>query len=518
MKKLLAILLLVILCLCFLASCEYFKHEHITGDWRFSDEHHWRITTCTQGWCDIDPMLQNHVDENNDNVCDVCGYTKSVTEDTGHTEHTYEWIITDVTHQKLYTCDCPSPEVASSHYDKDRDNKCDECFCLLNNLANDMVKGTYFLPYISTSDPAYITFFNDGRCVIGYSTEQKAPYIRNYWIEDGKVYIDIESSPKVHVFTIYENALVFDSKLSTANLWDSTYYYSGAVVYFLPDASTEEMLGTIVMANKGLESIPSIEKIYTTYEIQKAKITNKAYAFMIGEEAMGKEWSNKALGTDLTFTYSDSREILIYSYGRLMTLNEAYDKGYITYEILKELNKDHHNCEIAHSFDDGVVLCDDSKEEILYTCLICNATESVALPENFSFTLTYGFDLKYDSKTGHLQNGYNYDLGTKCETTLIFDREELMNIYRILYNGNLTEIREDFDATDQLVIPSYTINIGYTIGEETVEFRIDGASYVSYSEWLVYPEFCYAYKKVVQDFILDSEEYKSMPPNQNIYY
>lgn len=517
MKKISVIFLLVVLSLCCFASCDYFKHEHITGDWEFSDEHHWRITTCTQGRCDIDPLLQDHLDENSDNICDICGYMKSVTEDTGHTEHTYEWISTELTHQKQYTCDCPSPEIASSHYDKDRDNKCDECSYLLSNLANDLIKGTYCLPYNSNTDPAYITFYNYGCCVIGYSSEKYSPYIQNYWIEDGKVYIDIESSDKVHVFTIYENALVFDSKLSTANLWDSTYYNRGAVVYFLSGASTEEMLGTIVMANKGFESITPVEKIYTTYEIEKAKITNNAYAFITGEAAAGAEWSDKVLGTDLTFTYSDSREILIYSDGRLMTLNEAYDKGYITYEILKELNKDHHNCEIAHSFDDGVVLCDDSKEEILYTCLICNATESVALPENFSFTLTYSFDLKYDSKTGHLKNGYNFDLDMPCQTTLIFDREELMNIYRILYNGNLTEIREDFDATDQLVVPSYTINISYTIGEETVEFEIYGASYVSYSEWLVYPEFCYAYKKVVKEFILDSEEYKSMPPNQMVY-
>ena len=93
-----------------------------------------------------------------------------------------------------------------------------------------------------------------------------------------------------------------------------------------------------------------------------------------------------------------------------------------------------------------------------------------------------------------------------------------MNIYRILYNGNLTKIKGDFEATEQFVVPSYTIKISYTIGEEMVEFEIYGASYVSYSEWLVYPEFCYAYEKVVKEFILDSEEYKSMPPNQNIYY
>ena len=42
-------------------------------------------------------------------------------------EHTFEYIPFEETHFKQYTCGCPSPEIATMHYDNDNDGYCDAC-------------------------------------------------------------------------------------------------------------------------------------------------------------------------------------------------------------------------------------------------------------------------------------------------------------------------------------------------------------------------------------------------------
>ena len=42
-------------------------------------------------------------------------------------DHTYEYAGNDYTHQKIYTCGCPTPDIAEMHYDNDKDDLCDAC-------------------------------------------------------------------------------------------------------------------------------------------------------------------------------------------------------------------------------------------------------------------------------------------------------------------------------------------------------------------------------------------------------
>jgi hypothetical protein len=44
-----------------------------------------------------------------------------------HTEHTYEYVGNPYTHQKVFTCGCPTPDIAEEHSDADADGKCDLC-------------------------------------------------------------------------------------------------------------------------------------------------------------------------------------------------------------------------------------------------------------------------------------------------------------------------------------------------------------------------------------------------------
>ncbi len=173
--------------------------------------------------------------------------------------------------------------------------------------------------------------------------------------------------------------------------------------------------------------------------------------------------------------------------------------------------------EAEHTYDDGVVTQASNQEVILYTCQTCGETKTVEMPEDFAFSLTWSFDGKYDSQTGHLENGYNYNLGAKCETTLVLTRAELMDIYRLLYNANAFAIKEDFFASEILGHPNYRLKIGYTLNGETVNFMIDGETFVrDYTDWKEHQAFGYAYYEIV-NFIKSTEEYKALPPNTNLY-
>lgn len=383
-------------------------------------------------------------------------------------------------------------------------------------VINGLTMGTYYLPYSLRSEPISLTFYENGRFEAKYPDDAEEPYCNFYRVKDGQVILAIENPEKSHVFTILENALVFDDKASTANLWDSL-AWTREVIYFLPDVSESDILATTVMAENDWAVLPEIGKIYGKYQHTVGSNTYDVYAFMLAE---GDDfiWSDKIWGTPYTFTYANEREILIYYQGKLLTLNEAFDRGIIALDILAELNQDHHSCGIAHSYDEGVVTQVDQNEVILYTCYICGETKTAELPDDFAFSLTWGFDGAYDSKTGLLENGYNYKLGAKCETTLVLTHEELMDIYRLFYNANFTEIKEDFVVGNVFVQPYYDIEISYTINGETVDFTIDGEVLAYfYTDWELHSELGYAYYKIV-DFIRNTEEYKSLPPNTNMYY
>ena len=78
MKKLLSLLLSVVTCLSICASCTSLKHEHITGSWEYNETQHWRGITCTWNQCLFDLLFEDHVDNDGNGECDVCGYGLSV--------------------------------------------------------------------------------------------------------------------------------------------------------------------------------------------------------------------------------------------------------------------------------------------------------------------------------------------------------------------------------------------------------------------------------------------------------
>ena len=140
------------------------------------------------------------------------------------------------------------------------------------------------------------------------------------------------------------------------------------------------------------------------------------------------------------------------------------------------------------------------------------------MPDDFSFTITFGFDGYYDSKTGVLKNGYNYDLSCECKTTLKFSEEELKEIYGIFLECSIDRWDEELTVNDNLVKPSYIIDISFTANTETINIRIFGASFIGLNEWNNSVKLGEAYYKIVNEYIKTSEEFQSLPKNQKYYY
>ena len=138
------------------------------------------------------------------------------------------------------------------------------------------------------------------------------------------------------------------------------------------------------------------------------------------------------------------------------------------------------------------------------------------MPEDFSFSLTFDFDGYYDSKSGVLKNGYNYDLNRECETTLIFTEEELQEIYSICLEGSIDRWEEEL-TVNKSIPPSYVIEITFTANSQTEKVKIYGASHIGLDEWETGVRLGKAYYRIVDEYIKNTEEYKSLPPNQNWY-
>lgn len=433
-----------------------------------------------------------------------------------HTEHTFEYIAYEQTHFKQFTCGCPSPEIVEGHYDNDNDILCDACGYSLKPKEVEFQVGTYYLPYDAFDEPVAITFKEDGFYEYVFLNDEQ--YLKGSWyiVKDGKIKMGTSAATKNVIFVILENGLLLDREATTSNMWDGR-DYDDPVIYFTPGVTEEEILATTIMSAKKMDNLPAIEILSKTL-YEGRLISYNVYALMYEADVIDTKWCDKIIGTDYTFTYPDAREILVYCRGLLLTIDEAYNYGYLTLETIGKLNKNFHDCSIGHSYDEGeIVQIPGGGEEILYKCFYCDARKTVALPKDFSFTLTWSFDGYYNSETGLLRNGYNEDLGVKCETTLFLDHLELMNIYRILYNGNFLNIEESFFASDYFFEPSYTIKFSYKLDDKEVSFSIWEASFLTYTEWKINSEFAYAYFKVIKDFIKSSEEYKSLPPNTNLY-
>ena len=77
MKKILAILICAIMCIAAFTACGILKHEHTKSDWKHSETEHWRVPECDRINCAVEDVVYDfgkHIDEDENDICDICGY------------------------------------------------------------------------------------------------------------------------------------------------------------------------------------------------------------------------------------------------------------------------------------------------------------------------------------------------------------------------------------------------------------------------------------------------------------
>lgn len=97
MKKLLALILTVVLCLCFLSSCDIsLMHYHVADEeWSVNAEMHYKNVHCSWNICKTNVISYEHIDEDADLCCDECGFLMSVASNEIEWQHneTHHWWI-----------------------------------------------------------------------------------------------------------------------------------------------------------------------------------------------------------------------------------------------------------------------------------------------------------------------------------------------------------------------------------------------------------------------------------------
>ncbi len=125
MKKIVCLLFCLVLALSVLTACQPEEHKHtFDTKWRTDEEFHWHQATCEHADQVADKAA--HLDEDENDLCDVCGYSME------H-DHTYEsgWSYNKDTHYHKNTCghadDPKYRKDVADHEDKNNDSLCDVC-------------------------------------------------------------------------------------------------------------------------------------------------------------------------------------------------------------------------------------------------------------------------------------------------------------------------------------------------------------------------------------------------------
>ncbi len=124
MKKIVCLLFCVVMALSVLAACQP-EHEHtFNTTWQYDSAEHWKQATCEH--TDVVSERAPHVDDDENDLCDVCGCAM------GH-EHKWEstWTQGEKTHYYKPTCGCADEpkyrKDEADHADANNDGLCDVC-------------------------------------------------------------------------------------------------------------------------------------------------------------------------------------------------------------------------------------------------------------------------------------------------------------------------------------------------------------------------------------------------------
>lgn len=120
-RNLFVLFLALVMVTALLVSCGDKCDHTFSENWESNATHHWHPATCEHG--EVKDNLAEHVDANEDGICDVCAYAG-----VGH-EHTYaeEWVSDEYYHWHESTCSHDDKGGYELHSDNNLDCICDYC-------------------------------------------------------------------------------------------------------------------------------------------------------------------------------------------------------------------------------------------------------------------------------------------------------------------------------------------------------------------------------------------------------
>ncbi len=123
MKKVFTLLVCLLLLVTVFAGCDSKEppHEHTyDSTWLYDETRHWHAATCEHA--ELESDSGEHVDNDGNDICDVCGYIAD------HT-HSYEdkWTWNESTHYHKSACGHNVKQDEAKHDDGNNDSVCDVC-------------------------------------------------------------------------------------------------------------------------------------------------------------------------------------------------------------------------------------------------------------------------------------------------------------------------------------------------------------------------------------------------------
>ena len=112
-------------------ACDNCGHKHTITYISAGTSGHFENYECG---CPYDHGAVPHYDENDDFICDACGYVMP------QHEHTGEWYMNEEIHFYEYTCGCETKDIAELHLDGDDNGLCDICGYVMSETATNTGK------------------------------------------------------------------------------------------------------------------------------------------------------------------------------------------------------------------------------------------------------------------------------------------------------------------------------------------------------------------------------------------
>ncbi|MBR5140355.1 MAG: hypothetical protein IKV16_04790, partial [Clostridia bacterium] len=233
MKRVLAILLVVMLCVLALASCTTGGDAHVhtfKETWTSDASGHWYDATCE---CeDVEIIKLAHSDKNNDGVCDICEFKTACSDG-----HTYDEGWTADCTQHWNAADCGhivAGANAADHVDENADGRCDVC--------NYVIKDIHVHYYDDEWSSDAVNHWHAALCEHGVEVADKAAHNVNaagFCTVCGAKVKDVD---KTSIAAILNAAIANNDKVVIGSVIAGEYEFSGAGEDMYRDsASTEEI-------------------------------------------------------------------------------------------------------------------------------------------------------------------------------------------------------------------------------------------------------------------------------------